>query len=409
MLIADDHDVARETLKMTAESLGWVPDVVSSGREALDHTRIRLKDQPPYDVLILDWKMPDLDGLATSKAIRSEAAPDCLPIVIMVTAFGREDVVNSPDAVAVDAVLVKPVTASSLFNAVMEARARRAGSSEALAGSMVGPETARRLQGARLLIVEDNAINQTVARHILEAEGAVTTLAGDGRRAVDLLAADPAAFDAVLMDIQMPVMDGYQATLAIRGALGLAGLPVIALTAGAFQSERDQAQAAGMNDFISKPFDVNRMVGAIRRQLDRSAGRAPADHTASPSPEPPAPSASPPEIPGIDHEQALRRVGQDRELLATLLAMFVDQFSDVCGRLREECGAGRFDAAATRSHLLRGAASNLAATGVAEAALALESALRQRQAADLAASLDRLDAALGPLLAALAAAREASP
>ena len=410
VLIADDHDVARETLKLTAQSLGWTPDTVASGSKALAHTRARIREQQPYDVLILDWKMPGLDGLATSKAIRRESAPDQSPIVIMVTAFNREDVVNSPDAVAIDAVLVKPVTASTLFNAVMEARARRAGSPKALAGSMAGQETAKRLPGVRLLVVEDNAINQTVARHILEAEGAVVTLAADGRQAVDRLAAGPAAFDAVLMDIQMPVMDGYQATLTIRHHLGLAGLPVIALTAGAFQSERERALASGMNDFISKPFDVNRMVEAIRQQLDRAARPpAPAGAIAPPSPEPDAPSGCPSDLPGIDLAQALHRVGQDQELLVNLLAMFFDQCRDIGKLLHEECDAGHFDAAAARTHALRGIAGNLAATEVAEAALALESALKRRQATELAALLDRLEAALAPLLTALAAIRTVPP
>ena len=410
VLIADDHDVARETLKLTAQSLGWTPDVVASGDEALAHTRARLKGQQPYDVLILDWKMPGLDGLAASKAIRRESAPDQSPIVIMVTAFSREDVVNSPDAVAIDAVLVKPVTASSLFNAVMEARARRAGSPKALAGSVAGEETAKRLPGVRLLVVEDNAINQTVARHILEAEGAVVTLAADGRQAVDRLASSPAAFDAVLMDIQMPVMDGYQATLAIRHDLGLVGLPVIALTAGAFQSERERALVTGMNDFVSKPFDVNRMVEAIRRQLDRAgASPTPAGAIAPSSPEPDAPSESLSDLPGIDLKQALQRVDQDQQLFASLLDMFLEQCRDVGKLLHEECDAGLFDAAAARTHSLRGIAGSLAATGVAEAAMALETALKQRQATELAVLLDRLEAALGPLLTALAARRRSSP
>jgi PAS domain S-box-containing protein len=412
VLIADDHDVARETLKLTARSLGWSPEVVSSGSEALAHTRARIRDQHPYDVLILDWKMPGLDGLATSKAIRHEAAPDNMPIVIMVTAFSREDVVNSPDAVAIDAVLVKPVTASSLFNAVMDARARRVGGSKALAGRLAREEPTQGLPGTRLLIVEDNAVNQTIARHILEAEGAVVTLAADGRQAVDQLAANPTGFDAVLMDVQMPVMDGYQATLAIREELRLVDLPIIALTAGAFQSERERALAIGMNDFIAKPFEVNRMIEAIKRQLARLARREPGQPIAPPAPEPtpePEPVAAsgfPALIPGIDREQALRRLGQDEDLFATLLGMFVDQFSDIVVRLREECEAGRFDEAATRAHTLRGAAGNMAAIGVAEATQALEIALRRRDdAGTLATLLDRLDATLGPLLATLSASR----
>ncbi len=405
VLIADDHDVARETLKMTAQALGWTSDVVSSGSEALAHTRARLQESQPYDVLILDWKMPGLDGMAASKVIRSEVSPGSFPIVIMVTAFNREDVVNSPDAVAIDAVLVKPVTASSLFNAVMEARARRAGGSKALADvMMVQEEPARGLPGVRILIVEDNTVNQTIARHILEAEGAVITLASDGREAVDRLAADPTGYDTVLMDVQMPVMDGYQATLAIRRELGLSVLPIIALTAGAFQSERERALGVGMNDFISKPFDVNRMIEAIKRQLARTANMTRARALSPPVSEPEPECVSTPvlHIPGIDREQVLRRLGQDEELFATLLEMFQEQYADIGQCLRQDCEAGRFDEAAAQTHSLRGAASNMAANGVAEVAQSLEAALRRGEVDGLALLLDRLDAELNPLLAVLA-------
>ena len=399
VLIADDHDVARETLKLTAESLGWVSDVVASGTEALDHTRSRLDEGHPYDVLILDWKMPDLDGLAVGKAIRTECAPGVMPIVIMVTAYAREDVVNAPEAVNIDAVLVKPVTASSLFNAVMEARGRRGAGTAALAGPAGEGD---RLKEVRLLVVEDNAINQTVARHILEAEGAQVAIAGDGRRAVDLLAADPGGFDAVLMDIQMPVMDGYQATQTIRRELGLIHLPLIALTAGAFQSERERALTAGMDDFISKPFDVNRMVDAVRRQIGQAA-----DRRGHPDLLPPAPAiavaVADPGLPGVNRDQALRRCGNDEALLDTLFGMFLDQYGDAIERLRQECGDELYGAAIARSHSLRGVADNLGASTVAAAALTLERALKQKRIADLPDALDRLDTTLTPLLAALAA------
>jgi hypothetical protein len=433
VLIADDHDIARETLKMTAEALGWTPDVVSSGGEALVHTRARLEKDHPYDVLILDWKMPDIDGLAASKAIRHEAPPGTFPIVIMVTAYNREDVVNSPDAVAIDAVLVKPVTASSLFNAVMEARARRAGGPHALAGAMrVHEEPAQGLRDVRILVVEDNAVNQTIARHILEAEGAVVSLAADGRQAVDHLAAEPAGFDIVLMDVQMPVMDGYQATLAIRRELGLVGLPIIALTAGAFQSERERALGVGMDDFISKPFDVNRMVEAIKRQLRRVANALRIHSSAvsavsvaptqpilsalpsvppppeSPVPEPAAAPASASGLPGIDREQVLRRIGYDEELFATLLDMFLTQYADVAQRLREARDDGRFNEAAAQAHSLRGACSNMAAVGIAGVAQELEVAFKEQDVAAMATLLDRLDAELAPLLAALANGRRAA-
>ncbi|TAN60608.1 MAG: sensor histidine kinase [Magnetospirillum sp.] len=313
----------------------------------------------------------------------------------MVTAGNREELLHAPGADAIDAVLTKPVTGSSLFNGVVEARARRAGASPPVADTVAAPRQGPRLAGLRLLVVEDNSINQDVARRVLELEGAVVAVAADGARAVSLVGASPTGFDAVLMDVQMPVMDGYEATTRIRRDLGLTGLPVIALTAGALDSEHSRALAAGMNDFIAKPFDVDQMVRSILR------------HVGGPRPVAEAEAPSPPTIPaiaGIEMRQAMLRLGDDAELFRSLLVRVVDQFADVPVRIRAELAADRAGEAVRLLHTLRGAAGNVAAIQVATLASAAEAAIKDERSDTLPALLDDLERRLGDLVAAIRAA-----
>ena len=396
VLIADDHDVARESIALTASNLGWAAEVAASGEEALERAHVRLHEQSPFDVLILDWKMPGMDGLAVSQAVRGITGLDQSPIVIMVTAYNREDLLRTPGANAIDAVLVKPVTASSLFNAVMDARVRRNGS-DAIVAEIAPTTGGQRLANVRLLLVEDNSINQDVAKRVLELEGATVTVVGDGQQAVDILASSPTAFDAVLMDIQMPVMDGYRATTLIRHDLGLSQLPIIALTAGALESERNRAHQAGMNDFIAKPFDVDKMVQCISHHVTVPEASAP-------------PVVRMPEktlkisVPGIDLRQAALRLGGDDALFASLLRRVRDEFADTVSRVRDLLAARDPEAAARLLHTLRGATGNVAATDVAALASLAEAAIKDEEEAEAVENLlKRLDDALAVLTSGITA------
>ncbi|WP_298371538.1 response regulator [Azospirillum sp.] len=390
VLIADDHDIARRVIANTADSLGWKADLAETGRAAVTLARNRVRDGKPFDVLILDWKMPDLDGLAASRQIRELSGGAQPPIVIMVTAYNRDVLLDAPGATMVDAVLVKPVTASALHNAVVEARAHRGTQAESPKAKPTAAGVRDRLTGLRLLVVEDNGINQAVAQRVLELEGAAVAIVGDGRQAVDRLRADPTAFDAVLMDVHMPVMDGYEATGLIRQELGLTDLPIIALTAGALAEERAHAEQVGMIGFIAKPFDVDEMVRCIRRHAPvlRAAGDAGGDAGTG---------VEPPTIPGIDMVQAARRLGVDGALLALLLPRFVEEFAEAAPRVREQLRVGDSAAAISALHALKGAAGNIAAVDIAVLAQASESAIRAGQHATLPSLLKRLDGAFAVL------------
>lgn len=261
LLVVDDNQTSRSFICKTIEAWNWACDSVASGPEALE----RLRERPVYDVVLVDWHMPGMDGIETIKAIHSQMADASVPVICMVNAFGRGKLMEDMAEVTTSAYLTKPVTSSSLFDAVQTARAQR----ESGAGCVVEAPPAPELAGVRLLLVEDNPINQNVAKGILEQAGATVAVAENGALAVELLRAE--RYDLVLMDVQMPVMDGFTATRLIREELHLQ-LPVIAMTAGVMESEREQCIAAGMDDFIAKPIDVEQMFATIQRHLTMAEG-----------------------------------------------------------------------------------------------------------------------------------------
>lgn len=260
VLVADDHDLAREHLNTLIRGFGWTTEEVESGLQAVE--RVTTSTARHCDVVLMDWQMLGMDGLAAAADIRRQVQTAQQPIIIMVTAFERKLVDDEANRAAVDAVLTKPVTASVLYNAINETLALR---NPALRTRSSAVPSSRRLEGCRLLVVDDSEINREVAQRILEDEGAVVEQACDGRAALDLLRDKSDRCDAVLMDVQMPVMDGYEATRHIRASPELRALPVIALTAGAFRTQQDAALKAGMNAFVAKPFEVPDLVAAILR------------------------------------------------------------------------------------------------------------------------------------------------
>jgi PAS domain S-box-containing protein len=256
VLVLDDHFTSRVYLSKTLQAWGWSVDVASSGAEAQKMLALAAQRALPYDVMLADWSMPAEDQRYID-SLRHAEAP-AIPVILMVSAFERS---NMPEGEAERAALVtKPVTASTLFETVHE-MLRQDVAEELQAEAAPG----QRLSG-RLLLVEDNAMNQLVAVSILERAGAAIDVADNGEEAVRMLRAAPDAYRLVLMDVQMPVMDGYTATRVIRQELGLQ-LPIVAMTAGVLESERADCLAAGMNDFIPKPLDIDEMMQTLVRYL----------------------------------------------------------------------------------------------------------------------------------------------
>src|SRR5439155_16387838 len=230
VLVVDDNAAAREILQEPLRAIVSRVDVVASGAEAI--TAVGQADATaPYDLVFMDWRMPGLDGFQTIRRIKSDETLTRQPAIVLVTAFGREEVREEAERLRLDGFLVKPVTKSMIVDTLVNVFADP-GSAAAV---VPVDEQAGRLRGARILLTEDNEINQQIAVELLEGAGAAVRVAGNGREAVQILAdgPEPPPFDLVLMDLQMPEMDGYQATSNLRADRRFASLPIIAMTAHA--------------------------------------------------------------------------------------------------------------------------------------------------------------------------------
>ena len=404
VLIVDDNGIARDTLATMAEANGWRVEAVTSGEEAIERLTQARQHGRRFDAVFMDWHMPGLDGWESARRLKSPPLCEALDLLIMVTAHGRE-LLESKDLSEknlLDGYLIKPVTGSMLVDALQLARADREGGQ---ASSTAVPGTGA-LQGMRILLVEDNENNQQVACELLAGEGARVTVAGDGRVAVDLLAADSDAFELVLMDVQMPVMDGYTATRCIRGELGLVALPVIAMTANALASDREASLQAGMTDHVGKPFDLAQLVQTIQRHAPQAQRPLAAASPPAPvTPDVPASALSLASAHQIDLPAALHRLGGSTKAYARFLQRFVEDHPRQLAELRASVAAHDFKAGARVAHTLKGLAGTLGITPLVDLAFKAEKTLAAaRQVSHGDEPLRLLDGFdLDPLRALLAA------
>ena len=420
VLVVDDNPRSRDILVHLGQSLGWQVDAATGGRRALAQVRQGMATDTAYAVVLLDWLMPDMDGWQTSRALRDDAAfhaaganPVASPLLIMVTAHGREMLVqrSAAEQALLDGFLVKPVTASMLNDAVLEAQSARqtvtAGGKSTAVSSAV---KLQRLLGLRLLVVEDNKINQMVAEGLLRAEGAHITLAEDGALGVQAVSNARAPFDVVLMDLQMPVMDGYVATRILRTEMGLTELPIIAMTANAMDSDRMACLAAGMNDHVGKPFDLDHLVATVLRLV-------------RPRPYPAnmallAPVAQAADLPlDLDVDAALGRLGGNTALLGSVLHRFAADLPQQPARFAESLSAGAMPDLQRQLHTLKGLASTVGARALARVATQLEDrckgsvgfAEQPQMVAALQAAVDATVRDLVPALARFAPGVDTDP
>ncbi len=299
--------------------------------------------------------------------------PECGDVpIVMITAFGREQERDRGAGIGIDAFLTKPVQQSVLFGTLMQVF-RQASGGKGAERAMVTrkPAPTVGLEGARLLLAEDNLINQEVAMGILSAEGMSVELANNGREAVDM--AGRMGYDAVLMDMQMPEMDGYEAARRIREDAAPANLPIIAMTAHAMEGDRQKCLDAGMNDYVTKPIDPKQLFEVLGKWVSVKPQRVP--NAATQSPDRPPPAAETPVLPGFDREEALKRLGGNARLYRKLLGDMARNHDGDCEQIRAALKAGDPAAARQIAHTLKGIAGNLSAKEVHRAAAAMESAL----------------------------------
>jgi two-component system sensor histidine kinase/response regulator len=320
----------------------------------------------------------------------------------MVTAYGREEVMKQAEEIGFENVLIKPVTSSILFDTAVVALGADSGKAES--APALPSFDIDHMRGTRILLVEDNEINQEVAIGQLEDAEAFVDLAENGAIALEMIQGND--YDAVLMDMQMPVMDGIEATRVIRANPRHEKLPIIAMTANAMESDRILCLEAGMNDHIAKPIDPDQLFGVLLRWIRRSDGHGAA------APGRPAPSPSPARkgeesdarlaVPGIDVDAGLRRTGGNRKRYETLLRKFAEQQSGTGAALVAALAKGDMATAERTAHSLKGAAATLGAKALAEAASQAEAAIKNRK--DPGQDVQRVTGSLEALLAALRSA-----
>jgi signal transduction histidine kinase/CheY-like chemotaxis protein/HPt (histidine-containing phosphotransfer) domain-containing protein len=397
-LVVDDNATSRQILGEILESLRFTHFEAASGEEGL---RLLERAENDIRVVLLDWKMPGMNGVECARRIRSMglARP---PAVIIVTAYGREEVRREAELVGVEGFLLKPVSRSVLYNTIAVAVGHTPALDKCLpdvpAAAEDGPHG--RLKGRRVLVVEDNEINQQVARELLEGVGVAVSLAGDGEQALAALAAE--SFDAVLMDVQMPVLDGLETTRRLRAEGRFDALPIIAMTAHAMDRDRRESLAAGMNDHVNKPIDPRELYAALTRWIVDRPGQARAAVAASAAPSVPPSSAA--AAPILDTDLGLSRVRGNAVLYHKLLGDFAEKYGEVPRSIRERLAVEDLSAAKRLAHTLKGVAGNVGAMRLYTTAMEVEACVgvlpRRCEAA-----LKRLDRTLRETRAAIEAFR----
>jgi signal transduction histidine kinase/CheY-like chemotaxis protein/HPt (histidine-containing phosphotransfer) domain-containing protein len=395
VLVVDDNPAARDLLCALVASLGLEGETVADGEAALAAVACADAADRPFKLLLLDWRMPGMDGIECLARLANAGGRHASPTVLMVTAFNRERAERELQArqLRVAALLAKPVMPSALLDACLAALGRPAARprrreqlQDLLQANQAG------LAGARILLVEDNAINQELACDLLGGAGIVVTIAADGRAALTALERD--SFDAVLMDCQMPVMDGYEATHALRQRPEFKDLPVIAMTANAMTGDREKVLAAGMNDHVAKPFHVDELFATLARWVQPKT--------------PPSTGPGLETLPGLDERAGLKAVRGNEALYRRLLDMFRQSEADFEMRFRDALAREDTAAAMRCAHDLKSVAGTLGMPEVQHAAQALELACEQ-EAGDEAIEvlLKEVARLLKPLVSALPEQTEA--
>ena len=398
VLIVDDNPHARAVLSNMLTSMTFVADEAASGDEAIYMVRQASKGNRRYEIVFIDWQMPGLDGIETGKRILG--LPDLIvpPHLVMVTGYGREEVLKQAEESGFDSVLIKPVTSSILFDTTVVALGGRQKTGTVQAEPAFDIE---RLRGARILLVEDNEINQQVATGQLENTEAFVDLAENGEVAVRMVHEN--AYDVVLMDVQMPVMDGIEATRVIRSESRFAALPIIAMTANAMASDRDLCLEVGMNDHIAKPIDPNQLFGVLLRWVrgSHNNGLTAASGALAHNPKT-YEREEELDIFGVDVRAGLKRTGSDRRRYERLLRKFAEQEANTVEAIRAALEIGDPATAERAAHSLKGAAGTLGATSLSQAAALAETAIKTGQG--LEEALQSLSFSLGGVQEAIWAA-----
>ena len=410
VLVVDDNPTARTILQDISVSLGFRVDVAAGGEQALQLAQQAVADADPYKVVLMDWQMPGTDGVAAIRAMHEQDLLADTQAVMMVTAYGRDEAAAAGVGLPVNGYLTKPVNPSALLDAVLVAHGRETVSRRRRRLETDTSAYLQQLQGASILLVEDNEINQELALDLLSNAGMRVDIANNGQEALDRL--NEATYDGVLMDIQMPVMDGYTAAREIRKQDRFRDLPVIAMTANAMVGDREQALQSGMNAHIAKPLIVADMFATMARWIqleNRPSSNAPAAAPVSTSAS--ASSTFAP-IEGIDVRRGLQVCAGNSALYRRILKKFLLANRNFEQQFHSALNAEDPESARRLAHTLKGVAGNIGAESIASAAQELEAACSPGSAtavSDTEVALHNVIAVMQPVLAALELVGQSAP
>lgn len=389
ILIVDDNASAREILYNILTSFKFEATMVNDGYQAIQELKKAHQEGNPYGLVLMDWMMPEMDGIETIKKIREDSDLDKTVAFIMITAYSKDEISAQLEDTNINGILIKPVSPSTLLNTILNTLGKEVVQHTRKNEKKVRLQQAEKsLSGASILLVEDNVVNQEMAQEILESAGIHVEIANNGLEAISKVMEN--RYDGVLMDCQMPIMDGFEATKAIRQQERFATLPILAMTANAMAGDKEKCLECGMNDHIAKPIDVKQLFLTMEKWIHPSF---PAHHETKPRTQS-AEEIEPFEIEGIDMHDALNRVGNNQQFLSTMLTRFSQSQADAIQRLRKALNGNDIQSAMLEAHTLKGVSGNIGATTLSHNAAEIEHLLKEGKTDQLEALLTQTEAML---------------
>lgn len=369
VLIVDDNGMTRFIISKMVQSLKLTPFTADSGEKALEMLKNDQAGTKQFDLILLDWDMPGIDGIATAKQIKENPLLSQIPI-IMVTAFGQYEIMMKAEAVGIEAFLPKPIRQPLLFKTILKLFEEDAAKSDSI---LTRESLEGQLKGARILLAEDNVMNQQLAFEILNNAGMFVKVVNNGREAVD--AVKKTVFDGILMDVQMPVMDGIEATRIIRNDMRFNEIPIIAMTAYAMDSDRKRILKAGMNDYMTKPIDSDQLFSILAKWIKLGATKPEDVAPLSKTPEAAVEIDFPKSLPGIDIESGLKKIKGNSKLYKNLLTCFYNDHISIIDRIKNALEKNNTELAQQLIHDIKGTAGNISANDLHKASLDLENVI----------------------------------
>ena len=395
VLIVDDNEAARDILEDALISFQLNVSLATSGAEAIkkiQETENR-NEKEQFDLVMMNWQMPEMNGIKASELIIKNNRLKKTPKIIMLTAYGREEVVHQAQEVGINGFLVKPMNPSALFESIMEIFGKNISRKESLGkvGISLDEDSTHSIRGAKVLLAEDNEINQEIAIELLEDVGLVVTVANNGKEAVEK--AEQFTYDCILMDMQMPEMDGYEATRTLRKKSQFKKLPIIAMTANAMAGDREKCLEAGMNDHVSKPINIKELFDALIKWIPKQENRgvSAAAQQNDPSSNSESDVLLPKELPGLDITAGLKIVGGNDKLYKKLLVKFENAYPQATETIKNLWETGNLKEAEMLAHTIKGVAASIGAKPLSYSAGIIEETISNRKENDQGLLLENFD------------------